>query len=547
MATTSSRSATLALLRAQLRLARAFDASPHLKPLLSLPGPPRPSPPPSARQEEVLRVAAHYRRGLLLTAHQSSESSVGEPSALDEPPALAAGLYSPSPASCGSTLTSYVQRAYREAVAGLSSDIDADPRAKIDAGFHLLRELKQAADLDASLRASGDTVVPPLSDELLGGATAAAAGAALVEAPTLAPGVLLVEHPSLTSPGRALILVYDISRTVREGEEGGEEGGAAGGAAVDETKEEGKAAGEGEEEWLIRGYVVNRPFPRAAEAVTGIKGLGTFGKLTLFHGGMASDGRLSVLHRFASLEGAVPINEEMGCGLYVGGRVDTINTMIERGEAMPNDFKVITGTWEGKLVVRGRSVNPDTGAVEPDLDWPEAPLYLQAQGPRADALALLPAQFDTAGKFRDGKGLGVDDKVEGYNFARFWHQNAAWASAVSGLGAAAAREGEARGDASAAHRGKEVASWAGLHVAVAAYARAMAPLLPVDYLALVAGEESVEGREERERRAREDEEAGRREREREREREAAAASSKPPPKAASVWAAAAAKTAAAKE
>ncbi len=290
----------------------------------------------------------------------------------------------------------------------------------------------------------------------------------VLEAPTLSPGVLLAEHPAVSGPGRALVLVYDISKNLREVH--------------------------GDEDWVVRGYVVNRPFPRTVEEVTagaGGKGAipGPFGKLALFHGGMAGDGRLSVLHRHAGIEGAAPINEDAGCPLYVGGRADAIADAIANGRAQPSDFKVITGAWESRLAVGGTTKNPQTGQEEPDLDWPEGPLWLMATGEGAWQLAMLPPLFDRQGKFADGKGLGVDDNVEGYNFARFWHQNAAWSHAVRGIGRSAAAEAEAAGDPDAARKAREVESWADLHAATVAYARALAPQSPASYQQLWAEQE----------------------------------------------------------
>ena len=480
------RRATLSLYRAQLRTARHYDAHPELKPLTGLRG---------LRSElleeddgggggggalpwavRVARAAEQFRLAFLRLG-DADDAGAGGARAHYAPPRSLAG---------------FVRLAYRQSASGLvapgsaagleleapasAGSVGGAAEVALDAAFALQRQLKQGADLftvlgaDEGGGAGGRTALPDLSALVPG---------AIVEAASLAPGVLLAEHPTGAGGGggggggsggsggsgggghNALVLVYDISRNVPELH--------------------------GDNRWTVRGYVVNRPFPRSVAEVLrgssegggggggggGGEALGAFGRLTLFHGGMdaATEGRLSVLHRFGEIEGAAAVNEDAGSPLFVGGSVPAINAMLDSGRARPEDFKVVLGGWSSQLS-SSRDAGGDAGGEE-DLSWPDAPLWLQAEGAGAAELALLPAQFDTQGRFRDGAGLAPGAEVEGYNYGRFWHQNAAWAHCVRGVGAAAVAAAEAAGDEAGAARGAEVASWARLHAAVVGYARAV--------------------------------------------------------------------------
>lgn len=421
---------------------------PQLKPLISILGVQPLSqidagPPNSA---DIARVAAHYREAFVQSSGFASEVD-------DERSGSTGGVYHPVKG-----LSKFVQQAYREAARGIigqgSTNVDAEVETKLDAAFNLQRELKQAADLLIALDESGDTAVPDLAGLVAG---------PIHEAPSLSPGCVLVEHPSMGPPGRSLVLVYDISQNLKEQH--------------------------GNEDWMVRGYVVNRPFPRTCEEISGHKGLGPFGRLTIFHGGMEADGQLSVLHMRSDIEGATPINEDAGCPIYAGGRVDLINEMIVNGKTDPAEFKVVTGLWESKLEVVGTIIAED-GSQHPDLHWPEEPYWLFAAGEGAWNLAMLPPQFDVEGKYRDGRGLGVNDHVEGYNYARFWHSNASWAHATKELGASMQQAAQESGDDKAAGKGAEIASWSKLHAAVVGYARALTPQVPISYVQEFSGTES---------------------------------------------------------
>ena len=302
---------------------------------------------------------------------------------------------------------------------------------KLDAAFNAQRALVLLADVAVTLSNAAEHTLPdvPLPPS---------AENSLKEAEALSPGCLLIEHPSGILPGRALIYVYDISQNI-----------------VDVH---------GNDEWAVRGYVVNRPFPATVANVTRVPAeqLGKFGQLTLFHGGgsdAASTSGLAVMHVHGDIEGAVAVNEEAPDGLFVGGSIAAINARLEAGTAAPADFKPLLGGVELRL-------KRDTDG---SLELEDADRFAFATGPGVRWLAMQPAMFDTHGQFRDGRGLGVGDVVKGYNYARFWHQNAAWRAAVHQLARSMAST-HAPGVAS------EVEAMAELHPAVVHYAAAALPL-----------------------------------------------------------------------
>lgn len=394
----------LRLYAAQLRTARYFDRLPQLKPLLSVEGA---SSFAATRQSgttapAVQEVTEHYRRAFL-----------GE-----------CKVYLPP-----RSLTDFVRQAYAEAAYGIvqerGTDVDADVPVKLDAAFNLQREMKQAADLYHALHASDDVKLPSLS---------AACPSDITEAPVLTPGVLMVDHPAVVRPGRTLALVYDISRNLPELH--------------------------GNEKWMVRSYVVNRPYPHTVEAVTKMQGLGAFGKLPLFHGGMEGD-QLSVIHRISTLEGSTPIDE--AGTIFAGGNVAAINILLGNGKAKPDDFKVILGHSELQLV-----------GGDDDLSLEDPNRWIFAGGAGAHEVAMLPPQFDTTGQFRDGKGLGVNETIEGYNYGRFWHQNAAWSHVARRMGQWLQRDGASEEERA---KGAEWESFADLHPAVVHILSAAGPLV----------------------------------------------------------------------
>ena len=395
------------LYRVQLRTARHYDAQPALKTLLALPGTPLIAPAAGARAVPDA-VAACVRE---FTA----------PSEVYLPPR---------------SLYDFVRRQWGAPLVVSDAGEAAARDARVDVAFNAQRALVYLADLAAALAAAEEHADVPRVPGL--------EGLALEQADALAPGCLLLEHPSVTRPGRSLIYVYDISQNV--------------------------AAVHGDEEWAVRGYVVNRPFPTSVQGLLQPPGadgaggggggaqLGAFGQLTAFHGG-GHDERLAVLHAHGDVEGAAPVDPDAPDTLYVGGSVEAINAKLASGAAGARDFKALVGCVALRL---------ERGA-DGALALADADRFAFACGPAVRALALAPPMFDTTGRFRDGHGLGAGDVVAGYNYARFWHQNAAWAAAVRLL---ADGMDPARGD----RAWREVRAWAGLHAGVTHVAQAALPL-----------------------------------------------------------------------
>jgi hypothetical protein len=407
--------------RLQLRTARYFDANAQLKPLLSIPGSAYFGPPNLGAELERQRDAFVGPTGLY---------EAGSPSLYD---------------------------CMRSAYA--SKRRLANPGKSISDAVNAQRLLVVTANTAAILDAHPENVIPQLPQEL----------GAIEEAPVIGPGTLLVEHPSIVRPGRALIYIYDVSRNLQQLH--------------------------GNEDWVVRGYVVNRPFPFSVAGAGGTTSagqpdLGAFGKLSLFHGGLGRpavaeqqggsaaaiepvrDGPevLSVLHRRADVPGAQAVwvdpqadstdsaTTSKGSALYVGGSIQHINGLLDSGAASPGDFKVVMGSVEFALRPTAEDDSSDAAAdanpgssMPSNLEMADADHYYVIRGPGADDLAMLPALFGA------GSGLSASDKMEGYNHARFWHQNAAWAAAVRGLAA---------DPAVAPARAAELAAFARLHPAV---------------------------------------------------------------------------------
>lgn len=394
------RSLVLALYRKQLVLARRFDASPALVSLCVSPRLEAPAgAPPVAK--EVVDAAAAVKAAFF--APRGGQ------------------WYMPVGREGGGGVEAFVRRAYRgEGVAGADGDTPT-PSVRLDAALNIHREMLRLQEVVAQeagdVRASTVPLAPLLGYE---------GGAGLAEAPGIGPGCLLVEHPAAIRPGRTLLLVYDVSQNVREVH--------------------------GNEEWVLRALVVNRPLPGSVASMSGAApdSLGLLGDLPLFHGG-TEGGALYVVHRRGDVPGGVaidPLGEGAGAGtgLFLGGDAGAINGLLDSGDARGEEFKVLQGGVEMTLAV------DESGG----LSLPDAGRWLCVSGPCVAALSMLPPLYDEAGPWRGGRGLGVGEQVEGYNYGRFWHQNAAWAHAWA--------------HASPSTGGGDV------HTSVAHYAEALGPL-----------------------------------------------------------------------
>ena len=234
----------------------------------------------------------------------------------------------------------------------------------------------------------------------------------LAEASSIRPGTLLLEHPADVSPGRATVLVYDIAQNVTEIHEN--------------------------QDWVLKGFVLNRPLPGSVASISRLTNLGLLGELECFHGGPSGGSDLSIVHRFKDIEGAVPVDgpppeddasdsplaldtvipiPDARCDLFVGGSIEAINALLESGRALPKDLRVFVGHF---ALVLERD-------AKGDLSVPDADRWISASGPGIAPIAVCPSIIGT-GPYRDTRGLAGN--VSGYNHARFAHQNLVWSSAV---------------------------------------------------------------------------------------------------------------------
>lgn len=450
-----TRSIILALYRKQLRLCRAFDHAPGLLALLPYSGlTAPPGAPPVALS--VLHRAQVIKQTFFNQCGQE--------------------WYMPLP---GFTAEAYCRQLYRARTRALAvpggalgqaaaqgADEDTlmaltpvgyeqdgrpsrrlepiEPATAVDAGLNIHREMLQLQEVCAqeARDVSASSFDLPLTLGKQVGRLAEAAG--------ISPGCLLLEHPGATRPGRTVILVYDISQNVQEVH--------------------------GNEAWMLRGLVVNRPYPQTVAKVTGaseeqVAAMGPLGQLTLFHGGSDTAG-LFVVHALGeeAVPGAVavdPVGEGAGAGsgLFLGGDASAINAFLSSGKASAGEIKVCQGSIEIPL-------EGDPGSAG-GLSLPDPGRWLIASGPGVRDVALCAPLFDTQGPWRDGKGLGIGEQVEGYNYGRFWHQNGVWRHAWRAVGLSMAQEG---GPGEREEQGRAVAAMADVHTSIGHYLHALGPL-----------------------------------------------------------------------
>jgi len=272
--------------------------------------------------------------------------------------------------------------------AGYRASCGDSPAVDLDAAFNVGREVARGRGI-AEAAEGGVAAAGAVTASL-----DALCGSEVEESPSISPGCVLLEHPAAVLPGRSALLVYDVSRNVQEVH--------------------------GNEEMTLRGLALNRPFPVSVSIVTRLSGLGALGELPLFHGG-PTGGDLYVVHRRGEVPGAVAIDPAgegagAGCGLFLGGDVAAINGLLESGAARGGEFKVVLGSTEVRLE-----------GGEEECALPDPARWLCVRGAGAIGAAMLPPQFATSGAWAAGRGLGMTEVVEGYNYGRFWHQNAVWA------------------------------------------------------------------------------------------------------------------------
>lgn len=219
------------------------------------------------------------------------------------------------------------------------------------------------------------------------------------EASAIRPGVLLLEHPAEASPGRSVVLVYDITRNV------GDDSSGSGPSARGNI-----SSSADEETWVLRGFVTNRPHLGTLADVSGIRTLGQLGELPCFSGGPMGAGAISIVHGFRDLEGALPVDgpledvvsedvplPDARCGLFVGGSAAAINDLLSAGRATASDFRVYIGRLEIPLI------RPAKGAAD-DLSLPDADRWIAAAGPGVAGVVHCPSLLG-AGPYADAVGL----------------------------------------------------------------------------------------------------------------------------------------------
>lgn len=175
--------------------------------------------------------------------------------------------------------------------------------------------------------------------------------------------------------------------------------------------------------WIMRGFVVNRPFPASVATVSKLGNLGLLGNLTLFHGGLEGDGCLSVLHTWPDVDGSVPVNESET--LFLGGDLSSLNThLAEGGPDASTRIRVFMGYTQMPLVENPSAPTAQVAhsVTPPDLGLEDPDGFFFASGPGVHDLLFAQPLFDTDGFHRSGAGLGLHERVEGYNHARFWRE-----------------------------------------------------------------------------------------------------------------------------
>lgn len=412
-----ARSLALGLYRAQLRLARALDASPALGLLLRHA---RVGPPEGALAARAQRVALDVAAAAeALRTRVLAERGVAWP-----PVGAGAGAGGP-------TWAAAVREGFRAPPAG------GDDAVALDAAFNVHRAALRAREVaDAQAAAEAEPAAVDLAPAL--GLVGDALAAALDEAPAIAPGVALLEHPAAIRPGRGVLLVFDIAREAAVGEPG-----AGGGGAADAAD-----AGDGGR-FVLRALALNRPFPGDVASVTGYPrdALGALAGMPVFHGGPDSPRALFLVHARADVPGATAIDPAgegagAGSGLFVGGDVAGVTALIASGAARPDEFKVVLGATHLPLEGDAGSSDADGGAA---LELGEPGRWLAVRGSAVAAAALLPPVFAKEGAWANGRGLGMTETITGYNYGRFWHQNAVhaamWRAATRGDALAAALGG----------------------------------------------------------------------------------------------------------
>lgn len=275
-----------ALYRTLLRTARVFDANPALKALVYLPefhdavvGKTSPTKDQGHQQEKA------YDNDVRAVAEYAASFVQGKP-------------YMPQDGS----LYRHIRNAFRD---------------KIIASRYSQSDLMKAAFTAQSALLRTASIVRAISDQPqflvreLHGVTGY-----LEHTQTVELGSLMIEHPALGLPGRAMCLVYDMDQRHPDAD--------------------------GDSKFQVRAFTVNRPFPYQAKQVVNVD-LDILGDLPIWQGGMDTDG-LYIMHRFSEVKDAIEIRP----GVCIGGQLNQLTEKLRSGEAEPSDFKILLGCsiWE---------------------------------------------------------------------------------------------------------------------------------------------------------------------------------------------------------
>ncbi len=360
------------LYRTLLRTSRAFDAHPEWKSLLFLP-------------------ELHSAAGALAEAPPLQTPAAQAVTQLRS--AFTHGLpYQPEHGS----LYSFVRKQFRAGDAVQGGDVDG-VQVALQAQSDLLRIAAVAQAVGNADAFQLPSVLPELSGELR---------------PTLSidNGTLLLEHVAAggaTSPGAAVVAIYDVDQHHPESD--------------------------GDSNFVVRGMVVNRPFPFQVKEVFPNLELGPLGDLPLWQGG-THDEALYIMHRVPGVKNAVEIHRD---GLWIGGDMEALAEKLSSGEAMPEDFKILLGCtmWEAPSEEEASQAmlgtfSPATGSAAPSVAlMPPVPI----QGEYAEAVEAAIAAAEAGAPQEGAEG--------GYEHEKFWHQNAVWAACMHMMGGEFARIG----------------------------------------------------------------------------------------------------------
>ena len=318
------------LYRSFLRSAKAFDARPELRCAFNLLAEQAQQAPNEQTTRPIPLFAPPHGvtdANTLKIAENVSETIV---SCLRE---YSPSLYSYSSSHSHQSFLKHVVKSVRYSISGQAAGLDAILNATIL--FRMIAEEVKPLDTPPSISRFSK----------------------LSATDTLTPGILMATHPSIIAPGHSVAYIYDISKNVQEIHKN--------------------------EDWMLRTYVINRPLYATVGEMFKRTDLGSFGDLQLFFGGRSSS-NLAVMHRVPGIEGAAAVDESET--LFIGGNIQAINDALDKGTASPDDFKVVLGSHDIKLV--GDDDNSLAMSDEDDQ-------YLLVQGEDVPNITLLPVHTPT--------------------------------------------------------------------------------------------------------------------------------------------------------